>query len=290
MIRILVTGANGQLGREIQAKKETLKGAEFYFTDIDELDITDRKEVKSIISEIKPAYLINCAAYTAVDRAEEDADNAYAVNATAVENIVKAASNVPWMKLIHISTDFVFDGKSRSPYKEDSGPAPQSVYGKSKQRGEEFALSYPRSIIIRASWLYSEYGGNFVKTVLRLAGERDEIKVVNDQTGTPTWASDLASALLGIVDQTVKDGNKYHAGIYHYSNEGQCTWYEFAGEIKRLKGLGIIINPVSTAEFPLPAKRPGYSVLCLDKIKNTYNIEIPSWQNSLENCLTRINQ
>jgi dTDP-4-dehydrorhamnose reductase len=290
MIRILVTGANGQLGREIQAKKETLKGAEFYFTDIDELDITDRKEVKSIISEIKPAYLINCAAYTAVDRAEEDADNAYAVNATAVENIVKAASNVPWMKLIHISTDFVFDGKSRSPYKEDSSPAPQSVYGKSKQRGEEFALSYPRSIIIRTSWLYSEYGGNFVKTVLRLAGERDEIKVVNDQTGTPTWASDLASALLGIVDQTVKDGNKYHAGIYHYSNEGQCTWYEFAGEIKRLKGLGIIINPVSTAEFPLPAKRPGYSVLCLDKIKNTYNIEIPSWQNSLENCLTRINQ
>jgi dTDP-4-dehydrorhamnose reductase len=287
---VKITGANGQLGREIQAKKETLKGAEFYFTDIDELDITDRKEVKSIISEIKPAYLINCAAYTAVDRAEEDADNAYAVNATAVENIVKAASNVPWMKLIHISTDFVFDGKSRSPYKEDSSPAPQSVYGKSKQRGEEFALSYPRSIIIRTSWLYSEYGGNFVKTVLRLAGERDEIKVVNDQTGTPTWASDLASALLGIVDQTVKDGNKYHAGIYHYSNEGQCTWYEFAGEIKRLKGLGIIINPVSTAEFPLPAKRPGYSVLCLDKIKNTYNIEIPSWQNSLENCLTRINQ
>lgn len=290
MNRILVTGAKGQLGREIQAKKEILKEAEFYFMDIDELDITDRKEVKSIISEIKPSYLINCAAYTAVDRAEKDADTAYAVNATAVENIVTAASNVPHMKLIHISTDFVFDGKSRSPYKEDSSPAPQSVYGKSKLRGEEFALSYPRSIIIRTSWLYSEYGGNFVKTILRLAGEKDEIKVVNDQTGTPTWASDLASALLGIVEQTIKDDNEYHAGIYHYSNEGQCTWYEFAGEIKRLKELGIIINPVSTAEFPLPAKRPGYSVLCLDKIKNTYNIEIPSWQDSLENFLIRINQ
>lgn len=289
MIRILVTGAQGQLGREIQAKKDIIQGAEFFFTDIDELDITNRSEVKSTVSEIKPSYLVNCAAYTAVDRAEKDADNAYAVNASGVQNIVNAAVNVPAMKLIHISTDFVFDGKSRSPYKEDSNPAPQSIYGISKQKGEGFALSYPHAMIIRTSWLYSEYGGNFVKTILRLAVEKDEINIVNDQTGAPTWASDLASALLGIVEQTMKDDTKYLSGIYHYSNEGQCTWYEFASEIKRIKELDIKINPVSTAEFPLPAKRPEYSVLCLDKIKNTFNIEIPSWQDSLENCLKRIN-
>ncbi len=290
MKRILVTGAHGQLGREIHAQKEILQGTEFYFMDIDELDITNRREVERTITKIKPSYLVNCAAFTAVDKAEKDAENAYEVNASAVENIVKTARNVPGMKLVHISTDFVFDGKSRSPYYENAKPAAQSVYGKSKQKGEEYALSYPFAMIIRTSWLYSEYGGNFVKTILRLASERDEINVVDDQTGTPTWAADLASAVLDIVEQTINDDKKFLAGIYHYSNGGQCSWYEFASEIKRIKGLDIKINPVSTAEFPLPAKRPAYSVLGLDKIKNTYNIKIPSWQDSLENCLKRINQ
>ena len=289
MKRILVTGAQGQLGREIQTKIELLKEAECYFTDIDELDITNKREVERTISEIKPLCLVNCAAYTAVDRAEEDAENAYAVNASAVENIVKAAINVHRMKLIHISTDFVFDGRRRSPYTEDVRPHAQSVYGKSKQKGEEYALSYPHSMIIRTSWLYSEFGGNFVKTILRLAAEKNEIKVVNDQTGTPTWAADLASTILDIIALTINDDRQYIPGIYHYSNEGQCTWYEFAGEIKRLKGLDIKVKPVSTSEYQLPANRPEYSVLCLDKIKSTYNIEIPFWQNSLEKCLKRIN-
>ena len=289
MKRILVTGAQGQLGREIQVKIEFLKEAECYFTDIDELDITNKREVERTISEIKPLCLVNCAAYTAVDRAEEDAENAYAVNASAVENIVKAAINVHRMKLIHISTDFVFDGRRRSPYTEDVRPHAQSVYGKSKQKGEEYALSYPHSMIIRTSWLYSEFGGNFVKTILRLAAEKNEIKVVNDQTGTPTWAADLASTILDIIALTINDDRQYIPGIYHYSNEGQCTWYEFAGEIKRLKGLDIKVKPVSTSEYQLPANRPEYSVLCLDKIKSTYNIEIPSWQDSLGKCLKRIN-
>ncbi|MDT8402413.1 MAG: dTDP-4-dehydrorhamnose reductase [Bacteroidales bacterium] len=287
MKRILVTGAKGQLGMEIRALKEKLQGLEFIFTDIEELDITNKIEVKKIIRSIKPHLLINCAAYTAVDRAEKDEENAFAVNATAVKNIIDAAALAPGMKLIHISTDFVFNGKSKKPYDEDDLPLPLSVYGRSKRKGEEYALIYPGSMIIRTSWLYSEYGGNFVKTILRLAGERDEINVVNDQTGTPTLAADLAAAILNICRQIIFKEKTFLPGIYHYCNEGRCSWYEFACEIKRLKNLEIKLRPVSTPEFPLPAKRPSYSVLSLDKIKNTYDIEIPSWQESLEIFLNR---
>ncbi len=287
---ILITGAKGQLGREIQRQSHPVKDASFLFMDIDELDLTNEEQVKDTISDIKPSFLVNCAAYTAVDRAEDDEAGALAVNATAVQNIIKAAGNVPDMKLIHISTDFVFDGKSKTPYSEDSKAGALSVYGKSKQKGEEYALSYPLSVIIRTSWLYSEYGGNFVKTIMRLSSERDEINVVNDQVGTPTWASDLASAVISIIKSGIKDRSSFIPGIYHYSNEGHCSWYEFAREIKRIEGLDIKINPVSTAEFPLPAKRPEYSVLSLDKIKKTYNISIPSWQDSLEKCIKRIKQ
>ncbi len=287
MKRILVTGARGQLGIELQAQQKRLHGTEFHFFDIEELDINNEIEVEKTISNIKPHILINCAAYTAVDRAEEDVENAYAVNAKAVKNIVNAASNVTGMKLVHISTDFVFDGKNKSPYSEDESPAPQSVYGMSKLQGEKYALSYPHTMIIRTSWLYSEYGDNFVKTIIRLAGEKDEINVINDQRGAPTRAADLASAILDICSQIFYDEKKFMPGIYHYSNEGSCSWYEFACEIKSIMGLNIKINPVSTAEFPLPAKRPPYSVLGLDKIKNTYDIEIPSWQDSLEIFLNR---
>lgn len=289
MKRILVTGAKGQLGREIQERKVSLPGNKFYFTDIDEMDLTDVNELNKTISEIKPEYLINCAAYTAVDRAEQESEKAYAVNAKAVKNIINSLRNVPGSKLVHISTDFVFDGKNRSPYKEGAGPAPQSVYGRTKQEGEVYALSHEQAIVIRTSWLYSEHGKNFVKTILRLAGDKDEINVVNDQIGSPTWAADLASAIMVILKQSIKDEKRFVSGIYHYSNQGQCSWYEFAREIKKLKGLDLKINPVSTDEFPLPAKRPAYSVLSLDKIKKTFNIEIPSWQDSLENCLKRIN-
>ncbi|MEE4215559.1 MAG: dTDP-4-dehydrorhamnose reductase [Bacteroidales bacterium] len=287
MNRILVTGARGQLGMEIRAQKEKLKGSEFIFMDIEELDLTDRDEVKKTIGRINPSLLINCAAYTAVDMAEEDKENAFAVNAGAVRNIIEATTVVPSMRFVHISTDFVFDGISAEPYEEDADPNPQSVYGKSKWEGEKYALSYPHSMIIRTSWLYSEYGGNFVKTILRLAGERDEISVVNDQRGSPTWAADLASAILSVCRQTLSGEKLFQAGIYHYSNVGSCSWYEYASEIKKITGFEMRINPVSTAEFPLPAKRPAYSVLALDKIKKTYNIEIPSWQESLGLFLKR---
>jgi len=287
MNRILVTGARGQLGMELQTHQKRLKGTEFYFYDIEELDICNKIEVENTINKIKPDLLINCAAYTAVDRAEENADNAYAVNAVAVRNIVNAASGITGMKLIHISTDFVFDGKNNSPYNEDDSPNPQSVYGISKLQGEKYALTYPHTMIIRTSWLYSEYGSNFVKTILRLAGENEEINVINDQRGTPTWTTDLASSVLNIWSQIFYEKKKFIPGIYHYSNEGSCSWYEFACEIARIAELNIKINPVSTTEFPLPAKRPPYSVLGLDKIKNTYDIKIPSWQESLEIFLNR---
>ncbi|MDZ7739859.1 MAG: dTDP-4-dehydrorhamnose reductase [Bacteroidales bacterium] len=288
MTKILITGAKGQLGKEIQRQSHNVKNASFLFMDIDELDLRDEKQVKEIISDIQPSFLVNCAAYTAVDKAEDDEANAFAVNATALQNIIRAAVSVPDMKLIHISTDFVFEGQRKTPYKEDSKTGALSVYGKSKQKGEEYALSYPLSVIIRTSWLYSEFGSNFVKTIMRLSSERDEINVVNDQVGTPTWAADLASAVISIIKYSIEDKNSFIPGIYHYSNEGHCSWYEFAREIKRIEGLDIKINPVSTAEFPLPAERPEYSVLSLDKIKKTYNINIPSWQESLEECIKRI--
>jgi len=290
MNRILVTGAKGQLGREISVRRETVPGVEFFFLDIEELDLTARDEVKRTIKSIKPAVLINCAAYTAVDRAEEDWENAFAVNAGAVENIIDVATTLPSMKFLHISTDFVFDGKSSKPYEEDAGPDPQSVYGKSKWQGEKYALSHPLSMIIRTSWLYSAYGGNFVKTILRLAGEKDEIKVVSDQRGAPTWAGDLAEAILFVCRRVLSGEKEFIPGIYHYSNEGSCSWYEFACEIKKIMGFNMSIRPVSTAEYPLPAKRPAYSVLGLDKIKKTYNIEIPSWQHSLGLFLKRNKQ
>ncbi|MBS0011623.1 MAG: dTDP-4-dehydrorhamnose reductase [Bacteroidales bacterium] len=285
MKKILVTGAKGQLGKEISLLKKMMPGTRFYFMDIDEMDIRDAKEVNRTIKGIKPDYLVNCAAYTAVDRAEKEGKEAFAVNAAAVKNMVDAATTVPGLKLIHISTDFVFDGKRKSPYPEDARTAALSVYGKSKEAGERYALSYPHAMIIRTSWMYSGHGGNFVKTVLKLSGERDAINVVYDQTGTPTWAADLAAAVLNIIKLAIKDDKNFLPGIYHYSNEGQCTWYEFACEIKKIMGLDIKIMPVSTAEYPLPALRPSYSVLRLDKIKNTYNIEIPSWQYSLEKFL-----
>jgi len=288
-MRILITGARGQLGREIQKKKDLLKKAEFYFTDIDELDIRKQKDVSDIIRKVNPSWLINCAAYTAVDRAEKEPAEAFALNASAVSNIVSAAKHAGGIKLIHISTDFVFDGKNHSPYTEDNMTGALSVYGRSKQKGEEYALSYPPATVIRTSWLYSEFGSNFVKTILRLALEKDEINVINDQTGSPTWASDLASAVVRIISDTEKNKNNYIPGLYHYSNEGYCSWYEFAEEIKKIQRHDIKIKPVSTAEYPLPAKRPAYSVLCSDKIKKNYNIDIPYWQESLKKCIQNIN-
>ncbi|HKL67425.1 MAG TPA: dTDP-4-dehydrorhamnose reductase [Bacteroidales bacterium] len=288
MKKILITGSKGQLGSELSAAREAIISGDIYFTDIDEVDLANAKQVQDLIYDIKPDYLINCAAYTAVDRAESDIENAYKVNSKAVKNIADAAPLSPRMKFIHMSTDFVFRGKRNSPYEENADPDPVSVYGKSKRQGELYALTYPLTAVIRTSWLYSEYGGNFVKTILRLAGEKEEIKVVNDQIGTPTWAADLASAIISILNITDEGEEYFVPGIYHYSNSGSCSWYDFAREIKNIKDLDIKIVPVSTAEFPLPAKRPQYSVLNLDKIKKTYRLAIPGWQESLMKCLNRL--
>lgn len=288
MKKILITGSKGQLGSSLKSAEDSITNSNIHFTDIDKTDLGNAKQVQDLINDIKPDYLINCAAYTAVDRAESDIENAYKVNSEAVKNIVDAAPLSPGMKFIHISTDFVFRGNRNSPYEESAEPDPVSVYGKSKRKGELYALTYPLAAVIRTSWLYSEYGGNFVKTILRLAGEKDEIKVVNDQTGTPTWASDLASAIISILNITDEGKDYFIPGIYHYSNSGSCSWYDFACEIKKIKNLDIKIAPVSTAEFPLPAKRPQYSVLSLDKIKKTYRLAIPGWQESLMKCLNRL--
>ncbi len=288
MNRIIITGSKGQLGKELFKIHKEIPDAEFLFYDIDQYDLTDPDHVLEMLRLNKPSFLVNCAAYTAVDKAEEEPATAFAVNAEAVRNIVNASKKLNNLRFIHISTDFVFDGNNNKPYTEDIAPGALSTYGRSKQKGEEYALSYKHSLIIRTSWLYSEYGANFVKTILRLADERDSINVVNDQTGTPTWAADLASAIMNILKQSVCDINNFAPGIYHYSNEGQCNWYDFAREIKRIKGLDLEINPVSTREYPLPAKRPSFSVMNLEKIKKTFGIKIPSWQESLEQLLKRI--
>lgn len=288
MKKILITGSKGQLGSSLKSAEDSITNSNIHFTDIDKTDLVNAKQVHDLINDIKPDYFINCAAYTAVDRAESDIENAYKVNSEAVKNIADAAPLSPGMKFIHISTDFVFRGNRNSPYEESAEPDPVSVYGKSKRQGELYALTYPLAAVIRTSWLYSEYGGNFVKTILRLAEEKEEIKVVNDQTGTPTWASDLASAIISILNNTDEGEDYFIPGIYHYSNSGSCTWYDFACEIKKFKNLDIKIAPVSTAEFPLPAKRPQYSVLNLDKIKKTYRLAIPGWQESLMKCLNRL--
>jgi len=278
MKTILVTGANGQLGSEIKLQANLNKHFKFIFTDVKTLDITNREEVEAFFSDKKIDFIVNCAAYTAVDKAEEDEKMAFKINALAVENLAKTAQKYH-SKLVHISTDYVFDGYSYVPYKETDTVNPQSVYGKSKLAGEQHltdsGIDY---IILRTSWLYSSIGNNFVKTILKFARERDELKVVFDQTGTPTYAADLAQAILQILQE------KFVSGIYHFANEGVCSWYDFAVEIKELANISCQITPVETKEFPRPAHRPPYSVLNKEKFRTTFNYRIPYWRDSLKVC------
>ncbi len=289
MNNILVTGANGQLGNEIRKISSSRKNFNFYFTDVGELDITKLENIQAFYSENKFDYIINCAAYTNVDKAESDEINAEKINAEAVKNLSEISQKYK-IPLIHISTDYVFDGESNIPYKEDDKVNPQSVYGKTKLQGEEFAKKAYKSIIIRTAWLYSSYGNNFVKTMLRLGKERNEINVVSDQAGSPTYAADLAQAILEITKQ-VTDNQEYNfSGIYHYSNEGSCTWFEFAKEIMQKANLKCIVNPVSSEEYPTPVKRPKYSLLDKAKIKKTFNVKVPFWKDSLEKCLILLSE
>ena len=273
MKTVLVTGANGQLGKSIHRIAKDYPELKFVFTDVAELDITNIDDVNAFFSSNKTDYCINCAAYTAVDKAEEEVDKAYLLNAIAVKHLAEACKTSAAV-LIHISTDFVFDGTKRTPNTEEDTPNPLSVYGKSKLKGEQYLQGIlERHFIVRTSWLYSEYGNNFVKTMFRLAETRDEISVVNDQIGSPTYAGDLASFLLEIINKPSKD-----YGIYHYSNEGSISWYDFAVEIFKQHKRAVRVVPIPTNAYPIAAKRPAYTAMDLTKAKITFGNTIPLWK------------
>jgi len=286
MISILVTGANGQLGNELK-KLAGNYDFNFIFTDIDELDLTDPEACCTAITEISPEYVINCAAYTAVDRAEEEPDLAFMVNRDVVGNLMDACGT-NGARLIHISTDYVFPGDRPVPLKEEDPTGPKSVYGLSKLEGEKILRDNPDAMIIRTSWLYSTYGKNFVKSMISLMKEREELGVVFDQAGSPTYAEDLARAILEII-QKIDNGEKsFQSGIYHYANEGVCSWYDLAREVGVLTGSKCKVRPIETKEYPTPAPRPVYSVLNKNKIKTVYNIVIPHWCESLKKCIDNL--
>jgi dTDP-4-dehydrorhamnose reductase len=279
MINVLVTGSNGQLASCIKDRAKQHKGLHFIYTDYQELDICNLNDVEGFFkTKPKIDYCINCAAYTAVDKAETDVEKAFEINAQGPKNLATICNEQDTI-LIHVSTDFVFDGDKTEPYTETDIPKPISVYGASKLQGEvEIQKTLKKHFIIRTSWLYSEHGANFMKTMLRLAETRDEISVVSDQIGTPTYAGDLADVILKIINS--KNTN---FGLYHYSNEGVASWYDFAKAIFEGSNLKIKTSPIKTEGYPTPAKRPVYSVMDKTKIKKTLNIEISSWKDTINN-------
>ena len=281
MKKILVTGAKGQLGNELKKLSGSLPDFDFSFIDIEDLDLIDDRQVFCFFAKQQFDYIINCAAYTAVDKAETEQALARLINANVPEILLRASKEYnPDTKLIHISTDYVFDGKNYKPYNENDLTNPINVYGKTKLEGENLIKDFENVIILRTSWLYSSFGHNFVKTVLRLANERETLNIVADQIGTPTYAEDLANAILNII----KKGN-FEKGIYHYSNEGVASWYDFAISILEEKKIRKNVVPVKTEDFKTPAKRPFFSVLDKTKVKNTFNLHIPHWRESLKRCL-----
>jgi dTDP-4-dehydrorhamnose reductase len=281
MKTILVTGANGQLGRCLQELSVSHSSMQFVFLNSKELDITSKESVNKVFNNSNFDFCINCAAYTAVDTAESEQVIAEKVNVLGVQYLSEACKTY-CTKLIHISTDFVFDGNSSIPYTENLATAPVSVYGKTKLEGENAIQAVLEAFfILRTSWLYSEYGNNFVKTMLRLSKERTELGVISDQIGGPTYAKDLARVILKIIET---DATKY--GIYHYSNEGVASWYDFAKAIFEISNTAITVNAIPTSSYPTPAKRPKYSVLNTSKLKNNLKVEIPYWRDSLKEVLT----
>ncbi|HDP74792.1 MAG TPA: dTDP-4-dehydrorhamnose reductase [Bacteroidales bacterium] len=280
-MRVLITGSNGQLGRAIKKESQNFESLKLYFTDIEETDICSKESVKAAFEKYTPNIVVNCAAYTAVDSAEDERENAYALNAQAPANLAEqcVTKNI---KLIHISTDYVFDGKGNTPYLETDKVNPLSVYGQSKLKGEELAMAIGNTMVIRTSWLYSAYGNNFMKSILKYGQERPELRVVFDQTGTPTLANDLAIAILQIVQKTDK---LFVPEIFHFSNQGVCSWFDFAYEIIKQAGLSTKIIPITTNEYPTKAIRPQYSVLNKQKISNLLEMGIPHWRQSLVKCL-----
>jgi dTDP-4-dehydrorhamnose reductase len=280
---VLVTGGQGQLGQAIQSIASNYKNIQFVFCDSKELDITSIESVKNSFTKHKPQFCINAAAYTAVDLAETEVEKAFEINEKAVKNLALACAKHKTV-LLHVSTDFVFDGNHNTPYLEDHPTKPVNVYGASKLAGEMVIPTVLNQFfIIRTSWVYSQFGNNFMKTILRLASERDKLKIVNDQIGSPTYAVDLAEVLLIIIINTsVKNKQKINYGIYNFSNEGQCSWYDLALKILKLKGINIDIEAISTSSYPTLAKRPTYSALNCEKIKKEFNIELKNWSDSLK--------
>lgn len=283
MKKILITGANGQLGNEMQMLSEENSEYTYFFTDVAELDICNKQAVMDFVRTNDINVIVNCAAYTAVDKAEENVELCTKLNADAVGYLAEAAE-ANQSEFIQVSTDYVFDGTAHVPYQETDPTCPNSAYGSTKLAGEQNALTLcSRAMVIRTAWLYSTFGNNFVKTMIRLGKERDSIGVIFDQIGTPTYARDLARVIFTAIRQGVVPG------VYHFSNEGVCSWYDFTKAIHRLAGItDCKVNPLHTEEYPTPAKRPHYSVLDKTKIKNTYHIEIPYWMDSLQSCIAEL--
>ncbi|TAJ55930.1 MAG: dTDP-4-dehydrorhamnose reductase [Chitinophagaceae bacterium] len=284
---VVVTGKNGQLGWELQQLVAHVETAfDFFFTGREELDLSNPEMISAFFQKYKPAYFINCAAYTAVDKAESEQEFTYTVNASSVGLLATECSklNCPF---ITISTDYVFDGKGTAPYAIDHLADPVNYYGYTKWMGEKLALANnPHTIVIRTSWVYSSHGNNFVKTMLRLMKEKEELKVVNDQIGSPTYAADLASAILQIITRLAA-GNA-HYGIYQFSNEGQISWYDFAVAIRTLGGLSCMVLPIPTKDFPTPAKRPAYSVMDTQQIVRDFGVPLKNWKESLVQCISKL--
>jgi len=279
---VLVTGANGQLGQSLQHISKKYPQAKLVYYNSSDLNIADFSQCQNVFNEIKPDFCINAAAYTAVDKAESDIEKAYAVNVNGAENLAKACLETGGT-LIHISTDFVFDGSQKTPYTEEDATNPQGVYGMTKRQGEQaIEAILKQHLIIRTSWLYSQFANNFMKTMLRLGAERDTLSVVNDQTGTPTNAVDLAEVLLQIIIKLDANEIAEPYGIYHFSNEGVASWYDFAKQIFEINQIDIELHPIPTTNFPTPAKRPEYSVLDKSKIRQAFGIDIADWKQSLK--------
>ena len=282
-MNIVITGCNGQLGNEIQLLQAQYAQHTWLNTDVNELDITDKAAIERFVEANEIDGIVNCAAYTAVDKAESDPQLARKLNANAPAFLAEAvAKRGGWM--VQVSTDYVFNGTKHTPYVETDEPCPNSVYGQTKLEGEQAVSKLcPNTMIIRTAWLYSEFGNNFVKTMIRLGREREQLGVIFDHVGTPTYAHDLATVIMTAIDKGIKPG------VYHFSNEGVTSWYDFTKSIHRLAGINTCqVSPLHTAEYPTPACRPAYSVLDKTKIKDVYGIEIPHWEESLAKCIAKL--
>ncbi len=286
MKTLLITGSKGQLGNEMQIAAKNYPEFKFIFTDVEELDICNKTALQYFVAENRVDFIVNCAAYTAVDKAEDDAELCYKINRDAVRNIAEVAGE-NGLKVVHISTDYVFDGTNHMPYTENDAVCPATIYGKSKLEGENILqqIISRQAIIIRTSWLYSSFGNNFVKTMLKLGREREKLTVIFDQIGTPTYAAELANVILKVISH--KD---FVEGIYHFSNEGVCSWYDFTKSIHRLANIQCDVQPIESKDYPTRTPRPNYSVLNKAKIKLVYGLTIPHWEESLVKCIGILNQ